>query len=265
MTRSPHMVMSTDVKPPSRAPGYRVQGEPDRCQCVAPQSVSRSIARSRTSRDGGISGLGGCKIGSRPDPVQAGTRGRARRIRDLRTVIWVCRSASRPANVRCPAARFLTHWFVPSGCIPGVGDDNCCTAVIGVKVMAVESELEGCRGADELAVQNYLANSVLVVAADPRCRSRQCRPLLLDCPPSFLSGVRHVGLASFQVMCYRICRAPVNGTGQLDVSGGQMEERRPELDPSVLGRPLINGHPSYNRSAGWVSRLASPSSFPGTG
>ena len=45
-------------------------------QSAASQSASRSIARSRMRGDGGISGLGGCKIGSRPGPVRAGNAGR---------------------------------------------------------------------------------------------------------------------------------------------------------------------------------------------
>src|SRR6266487_2013577 len=44
-------------------------------QSAASQSVSRSIARSRIRGEGGISGMGGCKIGSRRGLVQAGNAG----------------------------------------------------------------------------------------------------------------------------------------------------------------------------------------------
>ena len=44
-------------------------------QSAASQSVSRSMARSRIRGEGGISGLGGCKIGSLRGLVQAGNAG----------------------------------------------------------------------------------------------------------------------------------------------------------------------------------------------
>jgi hypothetical protein len=52
-----------------------LQAVPGRRQSAASQSVSRSITRWRIRGDGGISGLGGCKIGSRPGLVQAGNAG----------------------------------------------------------------------------------------------------------------------------------------------------------------------------------------------
>ena len=54
-------------------PGH--QHPPGDRQSAASQPASRSIARWRICGDGGISGLGGCKIGSRPGPVQAGNAG----------------------------------------------------------------------------------------------------------------------------------------------------------------------------------------------
>jgi hypothetical protein len=50
--------------------GFRRGG--GRRQSAASQSASRSITRCRICGDGAISGLGGCKIGSLPGPVQAG-------------------------------------------------------------------------------------------------------------------------------------------------------------------------------------------------
>ena len=55
------------TSPPPDPPGHR--------QSAASQSASRSITFWRICGDGGISGLGGCKIGSRPGPVQAGNAG----------------------------------------------------------------------------------------------------------------------------------------------------------------------------------------------
>jgi hypothetical protein len=45
---------------------------PRRCQSAASQSPSRSPARSSTCGDGWISGLGGCKVASRPGLGQGG-------------------------------------------------------------------------------------------------------------------------------------------------------------------------------------------------
>ena len=58
---------------PRSPPG--LQYASGRRQSAASQSASRSIARSRIRGDGGISGLGGCKIGSLPGLVQAGNAG----------------------------------------------------------------------------------------------------------------------------------------------------------------------------------------------
>ena len=52
-----------------------LQDVPGHRQSAASQSASRSITRWRMCGEGGISGLGGCKIGSRPGPVQAGNAG----------------------------------------------------------------------------------------------------------------------------------------------------------------------------------------------
>jgi hypothetical protein len=58
---------------PRSPPG--LQYVPGRRQSAASQSASRSIARSRMRGDGGIAGLGGCKIGSGPGLVRAGNAG----------------------------------------------------------------------------------------------------------------------------------------------------------------------------------------------
>src|ERR1017187_1808682 len=62
-----------------------------------------------------------------------------------------------------------------------VGDDDCRAAVLGVEVLAREPEMQGCPGADELAVQNRLADGVPVVAADPGAAAVDV-DLYLDCP-----------------------------------------------------------------------------------
>jgi hypothetical protein len=55
--------------------GPGLQEVTGRRQSAASQSASRSITRSRIRGDGGISGLGGCKIGSLPGLVRAGNAG----------------------------------------------------------------------------------------------------------------------------------------------------------------------------------------------
>jgi len=62
-----------------------------------------------------------------------------------------------------------------------VGDDDCRAAVLGVEVLAREPEMQGCPGADELAVQNRLADGVPAVAADPGAAAVDV-DLYLDCP-----------------------------------------------------------------------------------
>ena len=58
---------------PRSPPG--LQYASGRRQSAASQSAPRFVARCRICGDGGISGLGGCKIGSRPGLVQAGNAG----------------------------------------------------------------------------------------------------------------------------------------------------------------------------------------------
>ena len=47
-------------------------GATTQCHSPASKSASRSATRSRTRAEGRMAGLGGCKIASREDPVQAG-------------------------------------------------------------------------------------------------------------------------------------------------------------------------------------------------
>jgi Helix-turn-helix domain len=47
-------------------------GATTQCHSPASKSASRSATRSRTRAEGRMAGLGGCRIGSREDPVQAG-------------------------------------------------------------------------------------------------------------------------------------------------------------------------------------------------
>ena len=90
-------------------------------QSAASQSASRSIARSRICGEGGISGMGGCKIGSRRGLGHAGNAGpRSAWSGSSDGTAWLCRSASLPAKVRCPAARSLIHWSIPPGDWPRV-------------------------------------------------------------------------------------------------------------------------------------------------
>jgi hypothetical protein len=67
-----------DMRPPlipaSSGP-FTTSGRRGAGQSAASQSASRSAARSRTSVDGRISGLGGCKIASLREAVQLGKAG----------------------------------------------------------------------------------------------------------------------------------------------------------------------------------------------
>lgn len=74
-------IRSTPASPAPGTPGLSprcplgLRYVPGRRQSAASQSASASITFWRTCGNGGISGLGGCKIGSRPGLVQAGNAG----------------------------------------------------------------------------------------------------------------------------------------------------------------------------------------------
>lgn len=62
-----------------------------------------------------------------------------------------------------------------------VGDDDSRAAVLGVEVLVLKPAMQGCHGADELTVQNGLADGVPVVAADAGAAPVDV-DLYLDCP-----------------------------------------------------------------------------------